>query len=88
MFSDKTGTLTENTMEFIECSIDGYKYGDSITEVDGLKGHGKADKVSIQCRAAQLPVPRGLQEYLDKLFEVLYVRAAHCLVVGGGVEQD
>ncbi|XP_053230883.1 phospholipid-transporting ATPase IG isoform X2 [Podarcis raffonei] len=44
VFSDKTGTLTENTMEFIECSIDGYKYGDSITEVDGLKGHGKAEK--------------------------------------------
>uniref|UniRef100_A0A670YYD3 Phospholipid-transporting ATPase n=1 Tax=Pseudonaja textilis TaxID=8673 RepID=A0A670YYD3_PSETE len=26
VFSDKTGTLTENTMEFIECSIDGYRY--------------------------------------------------------------
>ncbi|XP_060105861.1 phospholipid-transporting ATPase IG isoform X2 [Heteronotia binoei] len=44
VFSDKTGTLTENTMEFIECSIDGYKYNGSMTEVDGLKYYEKAEK--------------------------------------------
>uniref|UniRef100_G7Q1U4 Phospholipid-transporting ATPase n=1 Tax=Macaca fascicularis TaxID=9541 RepID=G7Q1U4_MACFA len=26
VFTDKTGTLTENSMEFIECCIDGHKY--------------------------------------------------------------
>uniref|UniRef100_A0A803TW24 Phospholipid-transporting ATPase n=1 Tax=Anolis carolinensis TaxID=28377 RepID=A0A803TW24_ANOCA len=35
VFSDKTGTLTENTMEFIECSIDGFKYSHAFSEVDG-----------------------------------------------------
>uniref|UniRef100_A0A663MNW2 Phospholipid-transporting ATPase n=1 Tax=Athene cunicularia TaxID=194338 RepID=A0A663MNW2_ATHCN len=34
VFTDKTGTLTENSMEFIECCIDGHKYKDCISEVD------------------------------------------------------
>ncbi|XP_042336155.1 phospholipid-transporting ATPase IG isoform X1 [Sceloporus undulatus] len=42
VFSDKTGTLTENTMEFIECSIDGFKYSSSLSEVDGGKASVKA----------------------------------------------
>ncbi|NXN93151.1 AT11C ATPase, partial [Rhinopomastus cyanomelas] len=51
IFTDKTGTLTENSMEFIECCIDGHKYKDCILEVDGfsqtdgpLKYYGKAEK--------------------------------------------
>uniref|UniRef100_A0A8C8AB40 Phospholipid-transporting ATPase n=1 Tax=Otus sunia TaxID=257818 RepID=A0A8C8AB40_9STRI len=36
VFTDKTGTLTENSMEFIECCIDGHKYKDCISEVDGF----------------------------------------------------
>ncbi|KAJ3588587.1 hypothetical protein NHX12_012179 [Muraenolepis orangiensis] len=55
VFTDKTGTLTQNNMEFIECCIDGvrYKYRDAVgTELDGFcatdgpvsKLHEKADK--------------------------------------------
>ncbi|XP_051876962.1 phospholipid-transporting ATPase IG isoform X3 [Pristis pectinata] len=39
VFTDKTGTLTENNMEFIECCIDGFKYkhiGIEMSVVDGL----------------------------------------------------
>uniref|UniRef100_A0A669CLQ8 Phospholipid-transporting ATPase n=1 Tax=Oreochromis niloticus TaxID=8128 RepID=A0A669CLQ8_ORENI len=38
VFTDKTGTLTQNNMEFIECCIDGhqYKYRDASSEVDGF----------------------------------------------------
>ncbi|KFO26339.1 Putative phospholipid-transporting ATPase 11C [Fukomys damarensis] len=36
VFTDKTGTLTENSMEFIECCIDGHKYKGETQEVDGL----------------------------------------------------
>uniref|UniRef100_A0A674CGC7 Phospholipid-transporting ATPase n=1 Tax=Salmo trutta TaxID=8032 RepID=A0A674CGC7_SALTR len=38
VFTDKTGTLTQNNMEFIECCIDGfqYKYADSGSELDGF----------------------------------------------------
>ncbi|XP_053284176.1 phospholipid-transporting ATPase IG isoform X2 [Pleuronectes platessa] len=37
VFTDKTGTLTQNNMEFIECCIDGfqYRYQDANSEVDG-----------------------------------------------------
>lgn len=56
VFTDKTGTLTENSMEFIECCIDGHKYKDCISEVDGfsqtdgpLKYYGKAEKVKNGC---------------------------------------
>ena len=33
VFSDKTGTLTRNVMEFMKCSIAGRVYGSGITEV-------------------------------------------------------
>ena len=38
MFTDKTGTLTQNNMEFIECCIDGFQYKnrDSCSELDGF----------------------------------------------------
>ncbi|XP_062856545.1 phospholipid-transporting ATPase 11C [Trichomycterus rosablanca] len=38
VFTDKTGTLTQNNMEFIECCIDGfqYKYTDTRSELDGF----------------------------------------------------
>ncbi|KAF8176378.1 hypothetical protein K438DRAFT_1770578 [Mycena galopus ATCC 62051] len=32
VFSDKTGTLTQNVMEFQKCSINGVAYGEGVTE--------------------------------------------------------
>ncbi|KAJ7097515.1 hypothetical protein C8R44DRAFT_366257 [Mycena epipterygia] len=32
VFSDKTGTLTQNVMEFQKCSVNGIPYGEGITE--------------------------------------------------------
>ena len=34
IFSDKTGTLTQNVMEFKKCTIGGVKYGQGFTEVE------------------------------------------------------
>lgn len=34
IFSDKTGTLTQNLMEFKKCSINGVPYGDAYTEAE------------------------------------------------------
>lgn len=33
IFSDKTGTLTCNVMEFMKCSINGTSYGNGTTEI-------------------------------------------------------
>ncbi|KAI8375650.1 hypothetical protein EDC96DRAFT_541090 [Choanephora cucurbitarum] len=40
IFSDKTGTLTRNIMEFRECTIDGVRYGDNgfSPESEGARG--------------------------------------------------
>ncbi|KAI8373699.1 hypothetical protein BD560DRAFT_446220 [Blakeslea trispora] len=40
IFSDKTGTLTRNVMEFRECTIDGVRYGDNgfSPESEGARG--------------------------------------------------
>jgi P-type E1-E2 ATPase len=34
IFSDKTGTLTQNLMEFKKCSIGGVEYGRGFCEVE------------------------------------------------------
>ncbi|EMP35362.1 Putative phospholipid-transporting ATPase IG, partial [Chelonia mydas] len=54
VFTDKTGTLTENSMKFIECCIDGHKYSGGMSEVDGFSHtdgpmtyYGKALKVEL-----------------------------------------
>ncbi|XP_054808897.1 putative phospholipid-transporting ATPase 9 [Prosopis cineraria] len=41
ILSDKTGTLTCNSMEFIKCSVAGVAYGRGITEVEKSMGRRK-----------------------------------------------
>ncbi|KAI9495722.1 hypothetical protein BDB00DRAFT_213054 [Zychaea mexicana] len=48
IFSDKTGTLTQNVMEFRKCTIDGVSYGQGVTEAalgaqKRLQGTGEKD---------------------------------------------
>ena len=59
IFSDKTGTLTQNVMEFQKCSIYGVAYGEGITEAQrgAATREGKTDICD----------PQELNEKLDKL---------------------
>ena len=45
IFSDKTGTLTRNIMEFMKCSIAGRKYGRGTTEV----AYAAANRRGLPC---------------------------------------
>lgn len=49
IFSDKTGTLTQNVMEFKKCTINGKKYGRAYTEA--LQGLRKRQGVDVEKEA-------------------------------------
>jgi len=52
IFSDKTGTLTRNLMEFFKCSIGGEMYGTGITEIE--KGGAERAGIKIDDDEVQL----------------------------------
>lgn len=51
IFSDKTGTLTQNVMEFKKCSINGLPYGEAYTEAQA--GMQRRQGVNIEVEGAK-----------------------------------
>nr|UJH94547.1 Dnf1 [Starmerella bombicola] len=54
IFSDKTGTLTQNVMEFKKCTVNGVAYGKAYTEA--LAGLRKREGVNIDAEAREMAV--------------------------------
>lgn len=54
IFSDKTGTLTQNVMEFKKCTINGVAYGEAFTEAQlGMKRREGVDADAEAARARE-----------------------------------
>ncbi|XP_064936978.1 phospholipid-transporting ATPase 3-like isoform X2 [Musa acuminata AAA Group] len=51
IFSDKTGTLTRNLMEFFKCSIGGEAYGTGITEIEKGQAQRSGKKLSEDAKS-------------------------------------
>ena len=51
IFSDKTGTLTQNVMEFKKCSVNGVPYGEAYTEAEA--GLRRRQGVDVEAESAQ-----------------------------------
>ncbi|KAJ3333528.1 hypothetical protein HDU76_007058 [Blyttiomyces sp. JEL0837] len=75
IFSDKTGTLTCNVMEFRKCSINGVMYGNAfVTEATvgaAERGNVKIDKEGME--ASQRKAMNLMKENMAKLFDTRYI---------------
>ncbi|KAI8973092.1 phospholipid-transporting ATPase 1 [Trametes punicea] len=76
IFSDKTGTLTQNVMEFQKCSVNGVAYGEGITEAQrgAAKRQGLADALDPEEQDHQLHMWK--QRMLDKMAQTFKNRYA------------
>ncbi|KAI9257440.1 hypothetical protein BY458DRAFT_588874 [Sporodiniella umbellata] len=73
IFSDKTGTLTRNIMEFRECTIGGKRYGDNgfAPESDGAKG-ARLRRQEDNVRPDRDTVFKEYQRAVEELYEPRY----------------
>ncbi|KAI0367307.1 phospholipid-transporting ATPase 1 [Pilatotrama ljubarskyi] len=91
IFSDKTGTLTQNVMEFQKCSVNGVAYGEGVTEAQrgADKRQGKVDALDPEEQDVQLHILK--QRMLDKMaqtFKNRYAQPDHLTLVSPKLAED
>ncbi|UZJ52914.1 hypothetical protein CBS101457_002234 [Exobasidium rhododendri] len=92
IFSDKTGTLTQNVMEFKKCSINGVSYGEGITEamMGAMKRQGKDTSSSADPEAQHVQIESQKQEMIAKLnqtFKNRYLRPEQLTLISPHLSQ-
>ncbi|OCH91758.1 phospholipid-transporting ATPase 1 [Obba rivulosa] len=91
IFSDKTGTLTQNVMEFQKCSVNGVAYGEGVTEAQrgAVKREGKDVLLDPEEQDRQI---RGLKaDMLDKMsraFKNRYIQPEKLTLVSPKLAED
>ncbi|PGH11386.1 hypothetical protein AJ79_04887 [Helicocarpus griseus UAMH5409] len=67
IFSDKTGTLTQNVMEFKKCSINGVSYGEAYTEA--MAGMQRREGINVEevSKTAHENIARSRVQMLQQL---------------------
>ena len=72
VFSDKTGTLTQNVMKFKRCSIDGNEYGDSVVKKETLNDKDEENPSTSEIPSSEsLPLNKILAETNPNEFTAL-----------------
>lgn len=67
IFSDKTGTLTQNVMEFKKCSINGVPYGEAYTEAQAGMQRRQGVDIDVEGAKAHEQIARDRVKMLEDL---------------------
>ncbi|KAI9804975.1 MAG: hypothetical protein M1833_006278 [Piccolia ochrophora] len=70
IFSDKTGTLTQNVMEFKKCTINGVPYGEAYTEAQAGMQRRQGINVEEEGARAKEQISRDRQLMLQELRKI------------------
>lgn len=90
VFSDKTGTLTQNIMEFKKCSINGVTFGEGLTEamMGAAKREGRDLGMSFEDQAVGLAVSKEkMVETMNRAFKNRYLQADKLTLVAPDLAQ-
>ena len=91
IFSDKTGTLTQNVMEFQKCSINGVTYGEAITEAQrgAERRNGRTDLPNPEEQSIRMAKLRQeMQQLLTRGFKNRYVQPDKVTLVSTKLAED
>ncbi|KAJ7028850.1 phospholipid-transporting ATPase 1 [Mycena alexandri] len=88
VFSDKTGTLTQNVMEFQKCSVNGIPYGEGVTEAQrgAATRAGQADTMDPQELTAKLAALKHLMvSTMERAWKNRFLQPAALTLVSPGL---
>ncbi|KAF9044299.1 phospholipid-transporting ATPase 1 [Panaeolus papilionaceus] len=91
VFSDKTGTLTQNIMEFQKCSVHGVAYGEGITEAQrgAATREGNADAFNPQQINEKLAkLKHQMISTMERTFKNRYFQADKLTLVSPKLAED
>lgn len=91
IFSDKTGTLTQNVMEFQKCSVHGTAYGEGITEAQrgAATREGKAQELDPKEIDKKLKrLKSQMIESMERAFKNKYLQQDKLTLVSPQLAQD
>lgn len=84
VFSDKTGTLTQNVMEFQKCSISGVSYGEGVTEAQrgAATREGKADALDpVELKEMIASLKQQMISIMERTFKNRYLQPSNLTLV-------
>ena len=70
IFSDKTGTLTQNVMEFKKCSINGVPYGEAYTEAQAGMQRRQGIDTDVEGAKAREQISRDRAKMLEEMRKI------------------